>query len=109
MRMVSNANVTALECVIIIQAYIVGCIRMSASSAINRLTSKINNVIIVGDDLGKRPCSNKWHALESYSNTTWSSYTAARRPEYVEAAMRYLYYAGACEEILQFTPEFLIP
>ncbi len=42
-----------------------GWIRIHASSAINRLTTKINNVILVGDELGKTIVQ---HSESSFEN-----------------------------------------
>ena len=83
-----------------------GQIRVKASSAINRLTTKVNNVILVGDELGKT--TRQIYVQHTIGSKT-SLHATARKPEFFEAVMRYIYYAGACEEILQFTPHFLFP
>lgn len=61
-----------------------GWTHVYASSAISRITAKINNVILVGDDL-------------------------ANNSGFFEEVVRYVHYAAICEEILQFTPQFLFP
>ncbi|KAG9237433.1 cytochrome P450 [Amylocarpus encephaloides] len=57
---------------------------ISSSGALNRLVTKINNIIIVGDEL-------------------------AQNQQFFESIVKYIMAAGICEEVLQFTPKAIAP
>ncbi|KAL9041307.1 MAG: hypothetical protein Q9180_001365 [Flavoplaca navasiana] len=81
-----------------------GWTRISAGSTINRITAKINNVILVGDELGIR------EIIKKGSHTHDEAYRAiASNDKFFEDVVRYTQYAAVCEEILQFTPKVLQP
>ena len=75
-----------------------GWVHISAGSAINRLASKINNIILVGDELGTTSYPVK--LAEAYRQIASDS-------GFFKKVVTYLIYAALCEEILQFTPSIL--
>lgn len=85
----------------------IGWTHIYARSAIHRLTAKINNVILVGDELGKR--NNLTNMNKRLTDLPSNLCFTASDPTFFRSTMNYIHCAGACEEILQFTPHYLMP
>ncbi|KAM0129464.1 hypothetical protein ACHAO1_008478 [Botrytis cinerea] len=104
-RKTNQGKYKIIQCIYVIQLEESRLIKLewthvSASRVLGRIVTKINNIIIVGDDLGT--LMTPYIVSETY-------FILASNPVFFENVVTYLNFAGVCEEILQFTPQLFHP